>query len=29
VQEAPDGGGFYFEDPFGFLIDVVERRVAG
>lgn len=26
VRESPDGSGFYFEDPFGFVIDVVERR---
>jgi hypothetical protein len=23
VQEAPDGRGFYFEDPYGFVMDVV------
>jgi catechol 2,3-dioxygenase-like lactoylglutathione lyase family enzyme len=26
LQEAPDGRGFYFEDPFGFVMDVVEKR---
>jgi len=26
VQESPDGRGFYFEDPFGFVIDVAEKR---
>ena len=26
VRESPDGTGFYVEDPFGFVIDVIARR---
>jgi uncharacterized protein YndB with AHSA1/START domain/catechol 2,3-dioxygenase-like lactoylglutathione lyase family enzyme len=26
VRESAEGRGFYFEDPFGFVVDVVERR---
>jgi uncharacterized protein YndB with AHSA1/START domain len=26
IRESPNGTGFYVEDPFGFVIDVVERR---
>ena len=26
IRESPEGAGFYVEDPFGFVIDVVERR---
>ena len=26
VRESPNGTGFYVEDPFGFVIDVIERR---
>ncbi|MFN2563685.1 MAG: SRPBCC domain-containing protein [Gemmatimonadaceae bacterium] len=29
VREAEAGRGFYFEDPFGFVMDVVEKREAG
>src|SRR5262249_30514054 len=25
VHESPDAGGFYFRDPFGLVIDVIER----
>jgi uncharacterized protein YndB with AHSA1/START domain len=25
VRESTEGAGFYFEDPFGFVVDVVER----
>jgi uncharacterized protein YndB with AHSA1/START domain/catechol 2,3-dioxygenase-like lactoylglutathione lyase family enzyme len=28
VRESAEGNGFYFEDPFGFVIDVVERRTV-
>lgn len=28
VRESTEGRGFYFEDPFGFVIDVVENRAA-
>ena len=28
VRESTEGNGFYFEDPFGFVIDVIERREA-
>jgi uncharacterized protein YndB with AHSA1/START domain len=26
IRESPNGSGFYVEDPFGFVIDVIERR---
>jgi uncharacterized protein YndB with AHSA1/START domain len=29
VRESADGRGFYFEDPFGFVVDVVEQRQDG
>jgi hypothetical protein len=28
VRESAEGNGFYFEDPFGFAIDVIERRAT-
>ncbi len=29
VRESAEGRGFYFEDPFGFVVDVVEKREGG
>lgn len=26
VREAADGSGFYFRDPFGLVIDVIEKK---
>jgi len=26
VREAADGSGFYFRDPFGFVLDVIEKK---